>query len=107
MEQEEKGKKKQRRVKQKRTTSTLDMTQLVSDQDLSKLTQKDQAYHIEPNGQVIVIKRPQVERLPRQYVANLQASLTQPIQVEESEFNRTMKHQNGDSMVTIDTQIAQ
>lgn len=49
-------------------------------------------FHVEPNGQIIVVKKPIPERFPKQFVQPLHFDIEDTTNtIMESEFNKTIK----------------
>lgn len=52
----------------------------------------DANYHIEENGQITVIKKPQVDKFPRTFITPLQFAVGTNTQLlVESDFNKSIK----------------
>lgn len=71
---------------------------VVTESTESEIKGKD--YHIEAYGQYTIYKKPEAERLPKQYLQPLKADLTQPVQVlKESDFNKTIKDKRSKGLI--------
>eukprot|EP00347_Sterkiella_histriomuscorum_P007177 403349964 len=61
---------------------------------------QDQNFHIEPNGQIVLIKKPVAERFPKSFVNPLSYDISQqPSLTVESSFNKTIKEKRAHGML--------
>ncbi len=77
------------------------MLQEIEFQNKSGNTKKgDSDYHVEPNGQIIMIKKPVPDRFPKTFTSPIQIEVSNEYRVlQESDFNKELKEKKAKGLI--------